>query len=120
MSDVAMPAELADWPVGRRLAFFVYRLRSGGGMLSDEEGTTVFGAEAPAPSAPVRRRPLGHYATAIGPFSVRGYEAWRADFAVALLEDARQRAWRAFVQIEAAAPYRIRQDVAALAPPPGI
>ena len=57
----------------------------------------AFVTEPPAPPAPVRRRTLGHYAAAIRPFSVRGNEAWRADFALALLEDAREHAWRVFV-----------------------
>jgi hypothetical protein len=120
MTDATMPAELAESPVGRQLAFFIGGLRGGAAKLTDEEVTATFVTEPPAQSAPVRRSVLAHYAAAIGPFSVRGYEPWRADFALALLEDARRRAWRAFVQIEASAPYRIRQPIATLALPPGI
>jgi hypothetical protein len=120
MTDATMPAELAESPVGRRLALFIDRLRGGAATLTDEDVTANFVTEPPAQSAAVRRRVLAHYAAAIGPFSVRGYEAGRADFAVALLKDDRRRAWRAFVQIEASAPYRIRYPIATLAPPPGI
>ena len=40
MTDATIPAELAESPVGRRLALFIDRLRGGAETLTDEDGRT--------------------------------------------------------------------------------
>ncbi len=119
MVDVT-PAELQATVAGRRLTWFLDRLRDGAATSTDENVSTEWLSEPPGPPPPVRRMMCAHFAAAIGPFTVRSYEPWRDDFAAALLEDARGRAWRAWAQLEEAPPHRIRVAVAVLAPPAGV
>ena len=115
-----MPGELAASPVGRRLAFFLARLRDAGVELTDEGVAQEWVSEPPAPPAPVRRMTFVHFSNMLGPFTVRGYEQPRDDFAVALVADARGRAWRVWIQLEAGPQRRIQMGMPTLAAPPGI
>jgi hypothetical protein len=116
MTDAPMPATLASSVVGRRLAVFLGALRDGTTGLTDDDVAANWVSEAPAIPAPVRRMVVAHFASAIGAFSVRDWESRRPDFALAHLEDARGRPWRAWGQLEPSAPHRIRMAMAVLVP----
>jgi hypothetical protein len=120
VTDATLPAELAGTVVGRRLTWFLDRLRDGAAGLTDEDVSATWVSDPPAAPAVIRRGMCAHFAAAIGPFVVLSFEPWRADFALVMLEDERRRAWRAWVQLEPAPPHRIRIAASVLTPPSGI
>lgn len=120
MADPTLPAELTGTLLGRRLAWFLDRLRDGGAALTDEEVSAVWVCELPGAPAAIRRSMLGRFASMLGKFSVLAYPWSRGDFAVAILQDERARTWRAWVQLEPDPSQRIRIAAAVLNPPPGV
>lgn len=120
MADAPMPAALASHVAGQRLAFFLDQLRRGGDDLSEAELQAQFLTELPALPLFVRRILLGHFARALGDFSVRGYEAAQPLFAAAALTDVRGQGWRAWVRLEDEPPHRIGTCIAAKEAPPGV
>src|SRR5262245_58106170 len=105
---------------GDRLAWFLDRLRDGAAGLSDADVAAAWTCTPPAQSPAVRRAVCGHFAAAIGAFTVREYQEARDDFAAAALDDHRGRVWRVWVQLEPAPDRRIRVASSVLAPPAGI
>lgn len=85
MTDATLPAELAGAVIGRRLTWFLDRLRDGAAALTDADMNAAWVTEPPAAPAAIRRGVCAHFASAIGAFSVLAYESRRADFALAVI-----------------------------------
>jgi hypothetical protein len=119
MADLSMSPAFAASESGARLLWFLDRLRDRASDLTDDALRAAWVTEAPAVAAPMRRAMLTHFGSIIGPFTVEGHEQRDDAFALAHLRDARDRAWRAWVQIETRGAHRIRQGAVTLAAPPG-
>jgi radical SAM superfamily enzyme YgiQ (UPF0313 family) len=106
--DVAMPGELAASPVGRRLAFFLARLRDAGVELTDEGVAQEVGQRAPGAAAAgaahdvralLQHARAVHRARATNSRATTSPSRWSPTRA--------GRAWRVWIQLEAgrAAPH---------------